>query len=799
MSSPENYDPGELDKTRKNIGPITESEAKLMAEKLGGEIGVERSDQKMEQKYTKLKEKQRRRSDILGPEKFDREVPSYAADESENHLLLKTEQKISRMQQIKINFLAARPEHQLKTKFNALMSVFSFFTPVRDSVHPVFISHGDKIFYYQIEQLVMSVRNLLSRNKKNKVLPVKNYFYLRILNIIKNWDIAGINSDLSMLQKSPRNVLFSATSSLTRKIYRPILMLHELHPSQHIIAAIRDLHEKTVKTISKKSPEIDKLNKQFMVAKDSVYNVFVDLKKALYPMLLKHVGKHFNEFETFFHTDFTKICLFLGISADDFVQPEEEHFTPPHEEKKKTSAEPDKPEPVDIGIQIGFQLLDEMFPEAGWKNLEKGPDMYPYFSKILVFPKDMEILPPGDPLQYIVILVKIIQELLHGFRAVELNDLQLSDTIHIELSSFLEEITRDWHLFIDETIEKQYLPRLRDFCRQMERAPSFKHSDYGNKIISTLLWMKRKLVVPYYSFNDKMYSKPSITIQNAKLFEQVSYASSIFSRVLADLNKDHPRTIANPNAEIEFEIEHPVSSRLLYTLTQNKKKHINRNLMLYTTSIIMTLDFLLNDNNSPLYQYEAMSHFRYEPENEDIPEYMVSERNVFDLWAKYDKEKYKVSNKDYNASEKSVLEGYLHSAEMQDYIKKLINEFHDSAKIFCLLITRLPIDHDISEILEDTTREMQDITFYSAPTLYYILLPDTAIKEADMITKRIMEKAVGRHTVKPAIVSIEYNNTWGSERMMNVINKCDEFLSQTEERGLWIYNYLNDQIQQNEI
>ena len=37
------YEPGELDKTRKNIGEISPEEAMAIAKKLGGEIGVEKA------------------------------------------------------------------------------------------------------------------------------------------------------------------------------------------------------------------------------------------------------------------------------------------------------------------------------------------------------------------------------------------------------------------------------------------------------------------------------------------------------------------------------------------------------------------------------------------------------------------------------------------------------------------------------------------------------------------------------------------------------------------------------------
>ena len=49
------YAPGELDKTRKNIGKISEEEAKKMAKKLGGEVGIEQDPDKVKSKYKEMR------------------------------------------------------------------------------------------------------------------------------------------------------------------------------------------------------------------------------------------------------------------------------------------------------------------------------------------------------------------------------------------------------------------------------------------------------------------------------------------------------------------------------------------------------------------------------------------------------------------------------------------------------------------------------------------------------------------------------------------------------------------------
>ena len=62
---PERYNPGELDNTRQNIGSFSREEALRMSDILGGEIGVERTSEDLEQKYRRLEELNRRRSDAF--------------------------------------------------------------------------------------------------------------------------------------------------------------------------------------------------------------------------------------------------------------------------------------------------------------------------------------------------------------------------------------------------------------------------------------------------------------------------------------------------------------------------------------------------------------------------------------------------------------------------------------------------------------------------------------------------------------------------------------------------------------
>ena len=62
---PEWYAPGELSKTRHNLGDFTSQEAKELSSTLGGDVGVERTDEDVLEQYEKLQRLNRRKSDRI--------------------------------------------------------------------------------------------------------------------------------------------------------------------------------------------------------------------------------------------------------------------------------------------------------------------------------------------------------------------------------------------------------------------------------------------------------------------------------------------------------------------------------------------------------------------------------------------------------------------------------------------------------------------------------------------------------------------------------------------------------------
>ena len=53
---PKKYEPGELERTRGRLGPLSREESRRLAEMFGGDVGVERDDPALEERYRSMRD-----------------------------------------------------------------------------------------------------------------------------------------------------------------------------------------------------------------------------------------------------------------------------------------------------------------------------------------------------------------------------------------------------------------------------------------------------------------------------------------------------------------------------------------------------------------------------------------------------------------------------------------------------------------------------------------------------------------------------------------------------------------------
>ncbi len=663
---PEKYNPGELNRTRFNLGELSREEADRMAEILGGEIGIEKTDEALQQKYEKLRDtsvsrtyrnKQQPSAGVTAAQakKPDREISPESGPKKKisisdgkaftGHYKIKKRhtKKIGYFDRIKIDRIASRPEHRVKTKAAAISSYFSFIMKNRDTINPEFLLEGDRYYYKHIEILVTSLKSLLKQVSPAVFKTYINPFYRDIIKILISWELNELNSSLSSLQKSPHGRDVGDCEQICRLIYTPIFKMGGID-IKYLFAAADRLYKVLLVIYSEDPEEMVNIKNRYLDVRENIRVVFRDVAYTCYPLLLKLTSTKFFYFREFLKQNRDQIDKFLDISRentlsipDSIEELDKKQFSLSHLKKK---LEKEKEECIEktrqeenprneAEILKSPELLEMLFPESDWKKYGEFPDFYPYFQPLYKFPKGTELIASEDPLQQIIVLAAIIQDLLYGFRSIK---------ILSEHGEIINKTIDRWHMFIDEMIQKNYLKLIVEYCRNIEKGTEYTTSKFGQKLLTDIYWFKRKFILPYMKFK-VLYRSDSIPLKSSKFHEEVKG----FYRGLHDLMEEFDNStnrnsvIENYDSPFHFEIKNITSFRLKKILQKDNIAPTNENLIRYSMMIVSFLDFLLNSCNSPYYTLptEEIPVYRYDPVYQGKPRYSVPLTDTETLLKKY--------------------------------------------------------------------------------------------------------------------------------------------------------------------
>lgn len=617
-----------------------------MAEILGGEVGEESWSPAIQAEYERLRNRaySRRSYDRTG------HTPAPAAREPEPTRFpdlgeafqdrKRTPERSSRIEEtpysdrVRMDLIASRPQHGIKTRRSAIASFFAFLVDVPDFVSPRFILEFDAQVGNHLDSLVLAVRTLADKSKKQLYHSLrKDALSFRVLNVIRDWDIEGLHRDLTYLQSRPRRLPISDCDELARRLYAPILRLEYLEPLYHVSRAIQFAYQQHVQTLPKTSPEIGRLRRNLSAAQQEVGVVFSVVKRRCYPLLMKLASTRCLDHGSYFSEEHDSILQFLGLEESELLKPRQQPETPILDrlpgagEEVESEAGESEGTPGEVAsesskgrlaagaMQRGLALLDRLFPQAGWLRLEQYPDFYAYFQPILSFPRGYELLPPSDVLNPVVVLIAILRELFYAYRDIRFGALRDDDGQMIDLGEIMDELLDSWHRYLEDIIGGEYVQRLVEYCRHVERHPDFQSSRYAKRLEAELAWIKAKHLVQW----ERLISARGLRIPGSKglpaLFDRVGELRDFLTRVALDIDRakkeggetDSPgalprcSTIENPWSEPDFPVRTSVSRRVMSVLPDNRhrKTSTNADLIYATVSIVYVLSYLLEDGANP--------------------------------------------------------------------------------------------------------------------------------------------------------------------------------------------------------
>ena len=674
------YAPGELDRIRGKLGNIDADEARRMAQILGGEVGYERTKEEDERRNARSGKIRRETVDVVvggrrtagnGPSSRDRMTHSGSGREKAAVPALAKKKvsrppkgkesaddprvpfKISYFERIKMDRYAALPEFDIKTPGQLLFSFFSLINDPPDYVNPLFVNRRIGEYYRRIEQLVTSTRTLFPRNNKirNEKLKKTSPFVFSVLDTIRYWNIERISGDLAKIQSHPRSAKVIEFTDILKAVYRPLFILEKLDLDLHIRGSYKLLYK--LLYIENPLDAKEKYQDHIRNALVAFSQVRQDVHYLLYPLLMRFLSDRWFPYEQFFSERRRRFMAFLNVSAGDQINPIDMSMpqagsgdaekAPPGEGAASGEApapenpgmapeeeeDPNAPEVIERkamqaaleaerkALDRGIAVLEALFPKAGWDRLSTFPDLYPYFVDTFGLKKGYELIAPTDPLLQVAVLMLTLEELLYGLRYVSFGTIADADDNPIRVEDYLGSIINNWRRYIELGFNKEYLPRLVEYCEILENSADSRTSVYARRTLNELHWTKRLYFLPHYKF-ESLGPPPFQKRDTTPIYGEVRmlrrYLSEVAQGIELGIQQGGAAAqapcdgIDNPWEPYNFEVPNPVSVRLDALLGAKKKN--NASLIYFTLAVTTVLDYLVNNENSWAYEGRPGPLFR---------------------------------------------------------------------------------------------------------------------------------------------------------------------------------------------
>ncbi|MCL2381008.1 MAG: hypothetical protein FWC64_05370 [Treponema sp.] len=572
--------------------------------------------------------------------------------------------KASYWDRIKMDRFAGQSEFDIKSPMQVFQSMISLFGDVPDYVSPLFAARRMPEYYRIIEVLVLSTRNLLPRNNLLRTERLKKSAPLAysILDTIRHWDIEKISSELARIQGSSRNARVSDFAGILRAVYRPLFILELLDMDAHIRGAYKVLYK--LLYLENPAEAERKCQEPIRTALSAFSGIRLNVHYLLYPLLMKALSASYVPYERFFTERKNRIMSLLNVTEDDQINPaalamqglakDDKPDSKPQraqaaggqdssggseaaggteaesggnsevedEGKEKEISEEEKSrrasqEAEKRALDRGLKTLEILFPAAGWERLPSYPDLYPYFADTLGMKRGVVNVAPTDPMQQVIVLMHILEELFFAVRHVSFGSTRDPAGGVEELSSSLGGIINNWRYYIETSIGKEYLPRLADHVRVLEGPREEHASMYNKRVITELHWLKRLYFLPFYKF-ESLVPPPFRKGEIEPLYAEIRKLRKYFSVVAAGIERGtraggaEARAfcdgINNPWEPYVFEIPNPLSMRLDALLGPKTKN--NAALVYFSLAVTTVLDHLLNNEKSWAYSPRPGPLFR---------------------------------------------------------------------------------------------------------------------------------------------------------------------------------------------
>lgn len=641
--------PGTLDQTRKAIGQIAPEEAALMAKKLGGEVLNERS----EPVHSTTAEGyiSRRSSSSASGSGANRPAggsqgsgssTSPAAGSSPNNPSagasagLRHRRNMNDLPPIaprvsaEIDSLMMSPEYQIKPNYGFFNFIRKFQKDGTERVVPAFCEVTLKMYIENMEAFITVIKTLIQIAPTTYKAKIANGTEpkFKFLRMVAGWTMQNIRLAYIDLQDVPVPVLTADLIPVIRTIYKPLMSVY-YYGDTKIPKLIKEIYADEAAYPDAPREKLSGMAKQAIT--EWLY-LDTEIIHKLYPLLMRMCSDSFEEYPAFFSAKIAAVLQFVGLHKFDLLLPEKDKQVKKEEKPKKAVVKEIKGKRDEV-VDTGLNLLERLFPEAGFKKLDSRPDLFPYFQPLYKFDDGFNMLAPVNPMQTTVVLLRIIEDLFQGCRNIKFNIQGMADGSKTEDS--IGAVLDEWSAYRETVFEKLYCEPLRNLVNQTYSQADFISSQFGKKLITSILWQTTYHFLPNFKFDQLLLERPADESKYRALCLRTDFVRRYLMTVVnecdtASRSRGTVQSAENPWEHYKFDIPNEISKRLDVLLggqnTGPNTNATNANLLKYTLCIVAVLDWWINNPDSPAYSAPPMQIYRVSSDD-GKPLFSVPERN----------------------------------------------------------------------------------------------------------------------------------------------------------------------------
>lgn len=518
----------------------------------------------------------------------------------------------------------------------------NLFKPDRaDRVNPEFILYTLNDYLGHIQNCVASTRKMIPLQDGkgfNSRFASSDPLTWKLITLTAEVDLRQLSSMLRSLQVQAHELSVSQLTPYTKQLFRFLIRAYYLGPA-NVAKHYRHAYSWLLREVV--PADAESLKNDTLTAIEEWHYVFSTVVPGLYPLVLRMCSSTMLSMNKLFYANGSKVLAWLDLrpadvliatgEVQDFVDDED----PAHPAEPPLS--PEDSDELSPAVRAGLALLELLFPEAGWSNLESMPDMCPYYQPIVHVQDAFVQLSPSNPLHQTMILFWILREFFQGMRHIVFE--VLPPETAFEEPADITEILEDWVLYQEAVFDKEFSDDLKSYTHQIYTQPDFYKTPYGRKLLSNLYTMIKTMFLPYFDIRMYGTSKAMKDDRLPPFFSRVKQLHRIMERYCEGIDAAHPENeadssvpgIANPWDPYRFEIPNVISKRM-DALFGGKTSKIRTNAFLIKQSflILSVLNWWINDRDSYAYRFPPEYLYRVVDPGSSVPAFGVNSRTDTD-------------------------------------------------------------------------------------------------------------------------------------------------------------------------